>query len=311
MNYTYFYKDCYDDIGRFSPKDQYDIFISTYNFTERVKIPAKNVNAKDKIWLMLPDYQDDVFLAGKNQQYIKGTTDFEGIRNFCKSLHIGDRCHICIDSTGFMVPHLLIVLRCLRHHPMHPIVDVMYSETDRYANAEKTVFSDAFSSVSQIEGFEGRHVSKMETDLMIIASGYDHSRIRDVASYKKRASKVQLIGFPSMKADMFQDNILAASSAELFSTCPLTNSIFAPAYDPFVTAQAIKDYVEKKQMEKPITNLYLAPLSSKPQALGMALYYLWEDGSNKPMSIIYPICDKYVQDNAIGIGRIWIYKNVV
>ena len=114
-----------------------------------------------------------------------------------------------------------------------------------------------------------------------------------------------------MKADMFQENILAASSAELFSTCPLTNSIFAPAYDPFVTAQAIKDYVEKKQMEKPITNLYLAPLSSKPQALGMALYYLWEDGSNKPMSIIYPICDKYVQDNAIGIGRIWIYKNVV
>ena len=91
----------------------------------------------------------------------------------------------------------------------------------------------------------------------------------------------------------------------------MTNSIFAPAYDPFVTAQAIKDYVEKKQMEKPITNLYLAPLSSKPQALGMALYYLWEDGSNKPMSIIYPICDKYVQDNAIGIGRIWIYKNVV
>ena len=311
MNYTYFYKEKYDVIGSFHPGERYDIFIATYNFTDRVKKPPQNIIADEKIWIMLPEYQDDVFLAGKTQYYLKGTRDYEGVRKFCSSLNLKEHGKVCIDSTGFMVPHLLIMLRCLRNHVARPIVDVMYSEADRYADAEKTIFSDSFSSVSQIEGYEGRHVSKMETDLMIIASGYDHSRIRDVANYKKRAAKVQLIGFPSMKADMLQENVLAASTAELFSVCPLSNSIFAPAYDPFTTAQAIKDYIDKKQQERAITNLYMAPLSSKPQALGMALYYLWEDGLNKPVSIVYPECERYVQDNAIGVGRIWIYKNVV
>ncbi len=311
MNYSYFYKEKFDGIGSFYPKDNYDFFIATYNFTERVKRPPQNVIANEKVWLMLPDYQDDIFLAGKTQLNLKGTRDHEGVRKICDNLKLKEHAKICIDATGFMVPHLLILLRCLRSHPSRPTIDVMYSEADRYADGEKTIFSDSFSSVSQIEGYEGRHVSKMETDLMIIASGYDHSRIRDVANYKKRATKVQLIGFPSMKADMLQENILAASAAELFSVCPLSNSIFAPAYDPFTTAQAIKDYIARKQQESTITNLYLAPLSSKPQALGMALYYLWEDGQNKPISIVYPECEKYIQDNAIGVGRIWLYKNVL
>lgn len=311
MNFNYLYKEKFDSIASFYPENNYDYFIATFNYTERVKRPPQNIIANEKIWFILPDYQDNVFLVDKTQYYIKGTTDYEGVRKFCSSLKFKEHAKICIDATGFMVPHMLIMLRCFRNHPLHPIIDVMYSEADRYADAEKTVFSDSFSSVSQIEGYEGRHVSKMETDLMIIASGYDHSRIRDVANYKKRANKVQLIGFPSMKADMLQENILAASTAELFSVCPLANSIFAPAYDPFATAQAIRNYIIRKQQETPITNLYLAPLSSKPQALGMALYYLWEDGPNKPISIVYPECEKYIQDNALGVGRIWIYKNVI
>lgn len=53
---------------------------------------------------------------------------------------------------------------------------------------------------------------------------------------------------------------------------------------------------------------YLAPLSSKPQALGLALYYIWENGLEKPMSIIYPFCERYIGDTATGIARVWRYE---
>lgn len=311
MNYTYFFKEQYESISDLKVDEEYDLFIATYNFTDRVKRPAEHISAKKKIWLMLPDYQEDVFLANKTQYYLSGATDYDGILKFFRSLIIQDGMRLCIDATGFIIPHLLILLKCLRNHEHHPTVDILYSEADRYSDAESTVFSQAFTSVCQIRGYEGQHVSKMESDIMIIASGYDYSRIRDVASYKKRASKVQMIGFPSMKADMFQENILAASEADLFSVCPLANNIFTPAYDPFVAAQTIKEYIEEREQKKHITNIYLAPLSSKPLAIGMALYYLWENGEKKPMSIVYPECDKYIQDNAVGIGRIWLYQDVL
>ena len=44
MNYTYFYKEKYDVIGSFHPAERYDIFIATYNFTDRVKKPPQNIS---------------------------------------------------------------------------------------------------------------------------------------------------------------------------------------------------------------------------------------------------------------------------
>ena len=50
-------------------------------------------------------------------------------------------------------------------------------------------------------------------------------------------------------------------------------NIFAPANDPFVTAQELKLFIEKLNGRKEITNIYLSPLSTKAQALGFALYF--------------------------------------
>lgn len=84
-------------------------------------------------------------------------------------------------------------------------------------------------------------------------------------------------------------------------------NIFAPAYDPFVTAQAIRDYLIDQQAKMPFTNIYISPLSSKPQALGIALYYLWEQCHEKNISIIYPQCRRYITENSEGIGCLWRY----
>ena len=159
----------------------------------------------------------------------------------------------------------------------------------------------------------GIHTSKDDNDLLIIAAGYDHSRIVDVATKKKGCKKkVLLFGFPAISPGMFQENILRAHEAEaaIETECfkDMDSNIYAPAYDPFVTAQAISEYVEKQNKRAPITNIYLSPLSTKPHALGMALYFLWEHGFNKNISLIYPYCQQYITDNSDGIARIWRYE---
>ena len=111
---------------------------------------------------------------------------------------------------------------------------------------------------------------------------------------------------------MFQENIVKAYNAEsaLGSQCfdKMEDNIFAPAYDPFVTAQNIKEYLVEKQQKTLFTNIYFSPLSSKPLALGIALFYIWEQGHHQAMSIIYPQCKNYITENSEGIGCIWRYE---
>ena len=46
---------------------------------------------------------------------------------------------------------------------------------------------------------------------------------------------------------------------------------FAPAYDPFVTAETLQSIISEIEFgDREISNLYLAPLSSKPMTIGFA-----------------------------------------
>ena len=129
-----------------------------------------------------------------------------------------------------------------------------------------------------MHGRSGIHTSKDDNDLLIIAAGYDHSRIVEWQPKRKYArKKVLVFGCPAISPGMFQENILRAHEAEaaIETECfkDMDSNIYAPAYDPFVTAQAIIEYVEKQNKRAPITNIYLSPLSTKPHALGMACIF--------------------------------------
>ena len=85
-----------------------------------------------------------------------------------------------------------------------------------------------------------------------------------------------------------------------------SKNIYAPANDPFVTAQLIKSFIDKEHNRKAITNIYFSPISTKAQALGFALYSLWQN--NIPSSIIFPFCQQHFSDTTKGIGKISLYK---
>ena len=257
----------------------------------------------------MEDYDHDNFLEGYCKIIIDSDENYDIMMEMANNIDVNDK-EICIDATGFLIPDLLFLIRYLNSKGVNHL-DIIYTEPLKYKKAEDTQFSDNFYDVKQIYGMSGTHISKMDNDMLIIAAGYDHSRIVDVANKKKTAKKVLLYGFPSISPGMFQENVYRAFGAEpaLGSECfrDMDMNIYAPAYDPFVTAQIIKEYVQNN----PYTNLYLAPLSSKPQALGLALFFLWEKGYQKNISIIYPMCKNYITDNSEGIARIWKYSFIL
>lgn len=311
MNYTYFYKHNYQEVGELQELPQYDVFISGYVNSQRVQEPADNINAAQKVWFATEEEGHDLYLAGKDVTYIKPNEDYNPIVEKLRNLQLLGKS-VCIDSTGLRVPYLMFLMRCMAMMNIRNF-DVLYTEPTKYRCAENTKFSDLFYEVKQMYGMSGIHTSQNDNDLLIIAAGYDHSRIVDVANDKKGCQKkVLLFGFPAISPGMFQENILRAHEAEsaIGTECfkDMDSNIYAPAYDPFVTAQAISEYIEKQNKHKHITNIYLSPLSTKPHALGLALYFLWEHGFQKGISLIYPYCQQYITDNSDGIARIWRYE---
>lgn len=314
MNYTYFYKEKYSSPDELSAIGEYDYLIAMFVDSDRVLIPASKIISKKAIWIILENDRDIALTklpANIIPIFIKQNEDYDCVlKYFCTQDILSG--NICIDSTGFKIPYLLFIIRCLSSNTTKNI-DIFYSEPMQYINDEDTKFSDMFYEVKQIEGMSGVHTSDTSNDLLIIAAGYDHSRIIDVANNKKSAKKVLLFGFPSISPGMFQENIVRAYMAEnaIGTDCfkDLDYNIYAPAYDPFVTAQMLKEYIEKMEKKKgKFSNIYMAPLSTKPQALGIALFFLWENGWSKNTSIIYPLCHEYNSNPSVGIARIWQYK---
>lgn len=319
-DYTYFYKNKYNSLNDLE-NCQYDVFISAFNDSERVKQVFYTIKSQNKFWLVFSEYDykaSEIDALDKDSAEIVEFSNTESeakvINDFISKYKdvINITQSICIDITGFIRPHLLFLIRKLYDMGFDK-VDFVYTDPVSYKKRINTDFSFESLHVRHVAGFSGSHNTSNENDYLVIAAGYDHERIRDVAKYKDQTTKIQLFGFPSLQPDMFQENIEKAyrASPETVSDDYMfideKFSIFAPANDPFVTAKQLSEFVRKANKKKKISNLYLSPLSTKVQTLGFALYYIAQC-LDQPVSIIFPFCNKYSKETSTGISKIWVYS---
>jgi hypothetical protein len=310
LDYTVLYKGELPALGDWPAAARWDIFISAFTAAERVQRIFEKAAAKSKHWLVCPEYgftasdrPADAFAPDiRNEaEYIKSFWD-----TFMKDWR-GKT--ICIDITGFVRPYLIFMLRWLAEQGVQRF-EALYTEPVIYSKREQTRFSDeAVVEVRQIAGFEGVHNPDTSNDYLIIGAGYDNQLIAQVAENKEFSRKIQIFGLPSLRADMYQENVLRAYRAEEAvgrHTADESSSYFAPANDPFVTASTLREIIKRIETRKAITNLYLSPLATKPQVLGFALYYITER-LNTATSLIFPICESYDQETTTGVSRIWRY----
>jgi hypothetical protein len=310
MDFTYFYKTKYSLPSALKSHKEYDVFLSCYSSSERSQAILNNINSKTSLLFLLPEYHDLEVKDKAINCFKINLIEEEAVifKDLFSHSTLTKGTKLCIDLTGFFIPHLLFLINYL-HMNGFKSFDAIYSEPNTYNNKERTLFSSSFHTARQIQGYEGCHVPDTSNDILIIGSGYDNARIIDVANNKAKARKIQVFGFPSLQPDMYQENVLQAYKAESAlggdSFIDLANNIYAPANDPFVAAQLIMEFINKENAKRSITNLYFSPISTKAHALGFALYYFWQ--KKTPASIIFPFCHEHYTDNTRGIGKIFIY----
>lgn len=304
MDYSLYYRA---EIKSIKESGSWDIFISAYNSSERVNRTFNEIDAERKIWLILPEYNfKDADVEALSEKYVCPTgNEASQLLVFLKTIEF-KKLKVCIDATGFIRPQLLFILAYL-HRMKISCIDFIYSEPAQYKGKEHTEFSKGtIAKPRQVLGYAGCHIAKEENDIVIIGCGYDSNLISKSAQYKDNALKVAMLGFPSLLPDMYQENIL--STLKSFASLDLQDRrkyIYAPASDPFATAKALSEFFKLNPIGK-FDNIYLSPLSTKAQVLGMGLFYLRElDG--RAASIIYPVSEYYAQETGVGIGKMWRY----
>lgn len=307
-DYTYLYRA---ELGINENWTQtWDVFISAFDNSERVTRTFDKAQAREKFWLVHNEYgllPEDV-PTGAFTSAVENEAEF--VREFVDTAlrHLDLlQARICLDITGFIRPHMMFMVKFLVAKGIKAL-DVMYTEPQQYSKRERTEFSDkAVTSVRQVTGFEGHIDNDTANDVLIIGAGYESHLIAEVAEDKEKADRVVIFGLPSLRADMYQQNRLRVHEASDSIGDTATAKFFAPANDPFVAATVLSELVEKRDAKGRITNLYLAPLATKAQALGFVLFYL-NECAGRAASILYPFSVKYSPDASRGISRIWLFR---
>ncbi len=301
-----YYIEKYSTIDIVSSSNHWDYYISAFTSADRVQEIFASVQATCKHWLVFPEYQYShmEYPKGNDGEEVfplSGSSESEVIGAYIKEVmsEIKGK-NICIDITGFIRPHMMFFLKCLKLNGIKKF-DVLYAAPKWYQKRELTEFSNKVLEVRLVHGYEGIQEFNNERDLLIVGSGYDDQLISAVTNKKSSIrNKVQIFGLPSLSPIMYQENRLSAHRVS--EDIRESEFYFAPAYNPFATAEIIKEIVEQNLP----TNLYLCPLATKPQILGFVLYYLLER-ENTATSIIHPFYESYSKQTSEGVGRIWKY----
>ncbi|MGR0160238.1 hypothetical protein [Paenarthrobacter nitroguajacolicus] len=307
IDYSIFAKDTVLPIG--IREESYDIFISAFNSSERVRRVFDDVRSASKTWIVHSEYgyRDDELPTGRSYApKASGSSPVDFWQDFFEWLSLPQEqgsLSVGIDITGMMRPHLMLLPLMLRLHGLSK-VHFLYSDPTSYASGDATKFSKGpVGGVSVLPGMEGIHRSSSDaSDLLIIGAGYDHGLVRAVAESKRSADHYLLVGLPSLQPHMYQESLLRLNEAkESITDFRKRSFLFAPAHDPFMTAHVLSSHVKQLRSEGRAENVYLSPVGAKTQVLGFTWYFLCE-ARDTSTSMLFPFSSQYEQETSRGIA---------
>jgi hypothetical protein len=305
--FDYFYRE---EVSIDHPWSQsWDVFVSSWDGSDRVRRVHARVVADQKVWVIHPEYKilGDMLPTGPKYDAVGG--DAEAMIGLIQ--HLGLLCdlkqsRVCFDITGMVRPQIAILIRLLKHQGVETF-DVIYSQPADYAKREQTKFSSGeVTDVKEITGFSGVNQPGAH-EVLILAPGFDAALQLEVIEHKGSAQRYQLFGLPSLQPDMYQQNILQAAGVDnpIPDNEAAKTKRFAPAADPFAVATELSAIVTEARTRNQKSRFYIAALGPKPQMLGAALFYLTE-ASPVTVSLIYPVVSSHAAATSDGISRVTI-----
>ena len=268
MNYSYYFIEEIQDVASL----QYDIFISGYDGCDRTKETFKKVSAGKKYWLVIPQYNQSVEERPDLYLFSSLLDESDYILEVIEKIEIEGGKKICIDSTGFIIPHLLYLIQYLKRKGITEF-DVLYSEPRQYEKGEATEFTKRVGHTRPIVGYSAVAKDVEGEDTLIIFVGFNDEMVSNVAREKSKSKhKYLFTGFPSLQADMYQQNLIQLNKSIETIGERHVHYCKAPAYDPFVTAKKLQDIIDMRlRKPEPVSYIHIAPLSTKPMAIAASL----------------------------------------
>lgn len=288
----------------------FDVFLSAYNTSDRVKTVFDVVSATEKHWILHQEYDfDDAEFPDGSCWRVAPREDVIDMWERCfEELNISPGARLAVDITGMMRPHLLLLPLMLQRAGFDNVT-VLYSDPVSYVSGQSTTFTKSpVEEVRVVPGYAGIHHTGIESrDCLIIGAGYDHELVKAAAEAKRNADHYLLVGMPGLQPHMYQESVyriaLAKESVNDFRARTL---LYAPANNPFMTAQVLSDHVARLRSNGAVDNVYLAPVGPKSQVLGFAWYYLCE-AKGAATSLIFPFAHEYSRETSVGLGAIHEY----
>ena len=301
MDFSYFYMEEVKDVKQL----HYDVYISAFDGCERTSLIFDKIDSVEKKWIVFPQYEQEKDTLPENIVTCDKYTESEFVNEVIEAFSLKDK-RICIDSTGFLIPHLVFLIQLFKRIGIK-CYDIIYSEPASYKRAEETEFTRSVNAPRPIEGYSASAKNVNGNDALVIFSGFNDALVTSVARDKSKSLyKYLFTGFPSLQADMYQQNLIQLNKSKESIGETFVTYLKAPAYDPFVAANKLQEIVNQLMKEEyKIEYIHVAPLSTKPMAIASALVYLANPMC--PIDIIYPPSDTYLSGHALGIKRTWRY----
>ncbi len=288
----------------------FDVFLSAYNKSDRVNAVFDAVSASEKHWILHREYEfDESDLPVGSCWHVSPSESVIDMWERCfEDLDISPAKRLAVDITGMMRPHLLLLPLMLQRAGFE-LATVLYSDPVSYVSGQATMFTKSpVEEVRVVPGYAGIHHTGIEArDCLVIGAGYDHELVKAVAEAKRNADHYVLVGMPGLQPHMYQESVYRIAQAkESINDFRARTLLYAPANNPFMTAQVLSDHIARLRANGDIDNVYLAPVGPKSQVLGFAWYYLCE-ARGEATSVIFPYAQEYSRETSVGLGTVHEY----
>ena len=259
--------------------------------------------ASQKLWLVHPEYgySAEEYPPSDWWSPHPGESIVDAWERCIEQFPTDRSSRIAIDMTGMMRPYLLLLPLMLKRAGFQ-FVTLLYSDPISYISGHETTFSKgAIERVAVVPGYGGLHRTAFDgRDCLVIGAGYDHELVKAAAESKKNAEHYLLVGLPGLQPHMYQESLYRVSQArESINDYRTRTLLFAPASNPFMTAQVLSDQIALLRNRGNTNNIYLCPVGPKTQVLGFAWYYLCE-AIGTATSIVFPYAQKYSRETSSG-----------
>jgi len=216
---------------------------------------------------------------------------------FASKYNLSSDDHIAIDISCFTKPYFFSIIKYLKEQIGVKLITVLYTEPMSYI-FNKGHYHSGYGqlSVMEVPGYPGLNTRATEKVLVILL-GFEGDLssfiTEDVAS-----DKIILVnGFPAY-SQYFKDLSIIKNERLLGNVG--TKIEYVKANNPFETFNLLETF----KKEHPDAFFNIAPLGSKPMALGACLFSLLDES----VRIVYPLPEKYAHKTTKECNYSWSYK---